>query len=94
MATVVRGKKISFPVTPKTRQSGRFLHLVRPQIAVVALTLAASVWALVSLQMDLMDHTLAGVGTNLAWGLYNCAAMATMIRAALWQPAQSERQFA
>ena len=84
--TVLAGRKISFPVTPKDRQSGRFLHLVRPQIAVIALTVSASIWALVSLRMGLLNHSPAGVVTNLAWGLFNCLAMLSMVRAALWQP--------
>ncbi|MEM7259232.1 MAG: glycosyltransferase, partial [Pseudomonadota bacterium] len=36
--TVLRGRKISFPVTPKTRQDGTFLRLVWPQLAVCGLT--------------------------------------------------------
>jgi len=34
--TVLRGKKIAFPVTPKEWQSGRYLRMVRWQIAVIA----------------------------------------------------------
>lgn len=84
--TVLSGRRISFPVTPKGRQSGRFLHLVRPQIAVIGLTLSASVWALVSLRFGLLGHSATGVVTNLAWGFFNCLAMLSMVRAATWQP--------
>lgn len=92
--TVLSGRKISFPVTPKDRQSGRFLHLVRPQIAVIALTLSAAVWALVSLHFGLLGHSTTGVVTNLAWGAFNCLAMMTMVRAALWQPSDLQGQSA
>ncbi len=84
--TVLGGRRISFPVTPKFRQAGRFLHLVRPQIAVIGLTLLAAVWAVMSLHLDLMGHSLAGVVTNIAWGAFNCLAMLTMVRAATWNP--------
>ena len=86
LATVLRGRKISFPVTPKNRQAGRHLRLVLPQIAVVALTLSAGLWALVALGLGGTGHTLPGVITNALWGLNNCLAMAGMIGAALWQP--------
>ena len=44
--TVARGKKISFPVTPKERQDGLFLHLVWPQLMVMVLTILAIGFAL------------------------------------------------
>ena len=84
--TVLRGRKIAFPVTPKQRQSGRFLNLVRPQMAVVGLTLASGAWALLALRLGREGYSLTGVSTNLAWGLFNCSAMMTVIRAALWAP--------
>lgn len=40
--TVLRGEQIKFHVTPKERQTGRFLYLVKPQIAIVVLTLAGA----------------------------------------------------
>ena len=86
LATVLRGRKISFPVTPKNRQAGRHLRLVLPQIAVVALTLGSALWALGALGLGGTGHTLPGVITNALWGLNNCLAMAGMIGAALWQP--------
>lgn len=84
--TVLRGKKISFPVTPKVRQSGQFLRLVRPQLAVIGLTLLGAVWALAALAIGGTEHTLTAVVTNILWGLNNCLAMAGIVAAALWQP--------
>ncbi len=43
--TVLRGEQIKFHVTPKERQTGRFLYLVKPQIAIVLLTLTGLIWA-------------------------------------------------
>ncbi|MGA0540519.1 glycosyltransferase family 2 protein [Neotabrizicola sp. VNH66] len=86
LATVLRGKKISFHVTPKTRQASAFLSLVRPQIAVVVLTAGAGLWAVFALWQGLGHYSTVGVVTNLLWGLNNCLAMAGMIAAAVWQP--------
>lgn len=87
---VARGERIAFRVTPKSRQSGRFLHLVRPQLAVIGLTLAAAAWALGALVLRQDLHSPAGLVANLAWGGFNCLAMLSMVRAAVWQPSASE----
>lgn len=84
--TVAKGERISFPVTPKVRQSGNFLTLVRPQIAVVVLTLIGSVWAIGALIIGGTSHSTSGVVANILWGLNNCVAMAGIIGAALWVP--------
>lgn len=86
IGAVAAGRKISFPVTPKDRQLGRHLRLVRPQIAVVALTVAALAWGIVALLRGDTMHTVTGVVTNALWGLNNCLAMSGIIRAALWTP--------
>jgi cellulose synthase (UDP-forming) len=87
---VARGQKISFPVTSKTRQSGNFLTLVRPQIAVVALTLLGAIWAIGALILGDTPHSVSGVVANILWGLNNCLAMAGIIGAALWVPHNDE----
>ena len=86
IGTVLSGRKISFPVTPKDRQEGRHLRLVRPQIAVVALTLASLLWGSAALVWADTGHSVTGVVTNALWGLNNCLAMAGIIRAATWTP--------
>lgn len=87
---VAKGDKISFPVTPKVRQSGNFLRLVSPQIAVVALTIIGSFWALGALALGNTPHSASGVIANILWGLNNCLAMAGIIGAALWVPSHVE----
>ncbi len=89
--TVMRGKKISFPVTPKVRQSGQFLRLVRPQLAVIGLTLAGAVWGLAALAIGGTEHTMTAVVTNILWGLNNCLAMSGIVAAALWQPPEDDQ---
>ncbi len=88
--TVAKGENISFPVTPKVRQAGNFLTLVRPQITVVALTLIGVVWAIGALIIGGTHHSTSGVVANILWGLNNCVAMAGIIGAALWVPESDE----
>ena len=87
--TVLRGEKISFTVTPKDRNADTFLRLVKPQIAVLALTTLGSLWGLGALWLGGTQHSLTGVVTNCLWGLNNCVAMWGMIAAALWQPPET-----
>ncbi|WP_376873939.1 glycosyltransferase [Albirhodobacter sp. R86504] len=87
---VAKGEKISFPVTPKVRQSGNFLRLVRPQIAVLVLTAIGIIWGLGALILGNTPHSASGVVANTLWGINNCLAMAGIIRAALWVPANDE----
>lgn len=87
---VMKGEKISFPVTPKVRQSGNFLRLVRPQIAVVVLTVVSAIWAVTALALGNTPHSTSGVVANILWGLNNCLAMAGIIGAALWVPPSDE----
>lgn len=84
--SVLRGQKISFKVTPKVRQSGNFLGLVKPQIAIVVLTGLAAIWAIFALAFGTTNHSATGVVSNVLWGFNNCLAMAGIIAAALWVP--------
>lgn len=83
--TVIRGRKISFPVTPKVRQEGSFVRLVVPQIVVIVATVAALIyrgsWVLLG-----ATHQLGGLLTNTFWGCMNILFMAGIVRAALWKP--------
>lgn len=88
--SVARGKTISFKVTPKVRQSGNFLSLVRPQIAIVVATGVAAVWAFVALGLGTTQHSATGVVSNVLWGFNNCLAMAGIIGAALWVPSAND----
>ena len=88
--SVARGQKISFEVTPKARQSGNFLSLVRPQIALVALTICAGVWALGAIAFGETSHSATGAIANILWGANNCLAMLGIIAAALWVPVTEE----
>ncbi len=89
---VARGEKISFKVTPKVRQSGNFLALVRPQIAVVVLTILSAFWAIGAMLIGDQHYSAGGVLANILWGLDNCLAMSGIIAAAMWQPREIEKE--
>jgi cellulose synthase (UDP-forming) len=87
--TVLRGEQIKFHVTPKERQTGRFLYLVKPQIAIVVLTLAGLIWGGIQVARGQVDDP-SGYVINIFWGAVNIAAMLPLILAAMWTPADEE----
>jgi len=84
--TVLKGEKISFPVTSKDRQEGNFLHLVMPQLAIIILTTVGIIVAWFQFQMEHPSYDMNGVLLNTFWGLNNIFAMTGIVFAALWQP--------
>ncbi|WP_194724500.1 glycosyltransferase [Noviherbaspirillum malthae] len=88
--TVLKGEKIKFPVTPKERQEGNFLHLVIPQMAVIALTVAGIVYGAYRVFGLGQSHELQSLVVNAAWGLNNILVMLPMIRAAQWTPPEED----
>lgn len=87
---VIRGKKISFPVTPKDRQVGTYGRLVRWQIGVAVLTVLGLVWGWIAYAIALPGYSLGAMLANTVWGLSNASSMLPIIRAAFWQP---DREF-
>lgn len=87
--TVLKGEKIKFDVTPKERQSGRFLYLVKPQIAIVVLTILGLIWGGIQIALGNIDDP-SGYVINIFWGGVNIAAMLPMILAAMWTPPAQE----
>lgn len=87
---VLNKQKIKFPVTPKERQTGNFLYLVYPQMAIMAATVLAFGWAALALGLGIGHYTLGGLIANGLWGLNNILAMSIMVRAALWQPEKDQ----
>jgi cellulose synthase (UDP-forming) len=83
---VVRGQKISFPVTPKDRQVGTYGRLVRWQIGLVIVTIAGLVWGWFAYGTGREGYTLGAMIANTLWGFSNALSMLPVIRAAYWQP--------
>lgn len=86
--TVIRGKKISFPVTPKIRQEGSFVRLVIPQIVVMILTAAGLIFCGIRVSLG-ESRELGGLITNMFWGGLNILFMSGIVRAAFWKPESS-----
>lgn len=84
--TVMRGQRISFPVTPKDRTEGRFLRLVKWQLLLVILTLAGMVYAWTLHLAGLGTYSLGGLLANTVWGANNVLSLLPIIRAAIWSP--------
>jgi cellulose synthase (UDP-forming) len=85
--TILQGKQIKFPVTPKQRQEGNFLPLVLPQFGMTVLTLLGIVYAWVLHLSGSDKYTIGGVIINTFWGMHNILALCVLIRAAFWRPA-------
>ena len=83
--TVLRGKQIKFPTTPKDRQEGNFFHLVIPQFAIIVLTVSALIYATYGYYHGSFTN-LNGLLTNTFWGINNILAMSGLVMAAFWQP--------
>ena len=79
---------LNFQVTPKQRQSGKYLNLVIPQLTIVILTLVGMAWSLIRFMMGtLPDPWLYLI--NSSWAIYNICLLSVIIRAAVWQPKES-----
>ena len=87
--TVVRGKKIGFPVTPKMRQQGKFLALVSWQIAFLAISAIAILYSALRLWLG-HDENFGAWLVNLFWALNNATAVGGIVRASCWSPGRDE----
>lgn len=85
--TVLKGEEISFPVTPKDRQEGSFLHLVIPQLTIIVLTLIGICYAWWQVSNGQISFSIDGVLLNTFWGLNNVLALSGIVYAAFWRPA-------
>lgn len=84
--TVIKGEKISFPVTPKDRQEGSFLHLAIPQTLIIVLTVIGIIFAWSQYQLEHPSYDINGVLLNTFWGINNILALSSILFAAFWQP--------
>jgi len=84
--TVIKGEKISFPVTPKDRQEGNFLGLAIPQTVLIVLTILGIAFAWFNFMDGNTSYERNGVLLNTFWGINNILALSGIIFAAFWQP--------
>jgi len=85
--TVLRGQKISFPTTPKERQTGNFFKLVIPQALVFFVSLFSLAYAWTGYSTGMWGgYSIGGLVLNTFWILNNMLAMWGMMAAAFWTP--------
>ncbi|WP_413113481.1 glycosyltransferase [Thaumasiovibrio sp. DFM-14] len=91
--TVLRGRKISFPATPKERQDGSFGTLVIPQKIIFGLSLFSMLLAWFGFYTGVYgDYSFGGLVLNSFWIINNMMAMWGMIAAAYWTPPSDSEQ--
>ena len=81
VGNVVFGRSLAFAVTPKERQAvdRRPWHLVRPQLAVMAVLVVAAVVGTV--RMAVADASVLGTVTNLVWVAFDLAVLGVVVQA-------------
>ncbi len=75
--SVFTGQKINFQVTPKQRQSGIYLRLVWPQLAVFILTILGMLWSLYRFAIGHLNYPEVHL-LNCAWAIY-CRRLSTQL---------------
>jgi len=84
VVSVLLGKRPRFVVTPKERQGGIHLSLVRVQLLCLALSLAGTgvgIW----IRAQNGPITSTGLAINAFWALYNAYYLMTIVRAAFYR---------
>lgn len=81
------GQKLGFVVTPKTRQSGVSLQLVRPQLVMMGVLVVAILVGVGRLVLNLHDDTIP-VGVNVVWAVYDLVALSVVLDAVFHKPAE------
>ncbi|MDG3441463.1 glycosyltransferase family 2 protein [Nitrospirillum amazonense] len=84
--SVLRHQQIKFPVTPKDRQEGNFLRLVRWQLLVMVLSVAGLAYAGIRLWLGDSPFSWGGLLANVFWCANNIFALSGIVSAAFWSP--------
>jgi cellulose synthase (UDP-forming) len=88
VGNVIFKRELSFVVTPKTRQAGASLRLVRPQLIAMGILLLAAVVGLVRLMVGATDDG-GAIMLNVVWVVYDLVMLSVVIDAALYQGFES-----
>jgi len=81
---VLRNRPINFVVTSKVVGQGNFLPLVKYQLIIIGLYIAAILYATALLLLDEREF-LTGYSVNLMWSAYNMLALWAIVKAALYK---------
>ena len=83
------GKKLDFAVTPKTRQGRASWSIVRWQLIVMGLLIAAGLYGLARLALGLTHETVP-ILINVFWICYDVAMLSVVFRAVTYSPGEVE----
>ena len=86
--SIVSGRDVKFQVTPKQRQAGRYLNLVKTQLFVFTLTILGIIYTIYRFATGNLE-TPETYLVNSAWAIYNLTLLWVIIKAAVWQPKSS-----
>ena len=89
VGNVYFGRSLGFVVTPKSRQSGVYLNLVRPQLVMMGLIAASVLFGLARLLLGFTDEVLS-VMVNIFWSVYNLVMLSVVIQAATYSPPRDD----
>ncbi len=85
VSNVYFGRKLGFVVTPKTRQGGVHLSLVRPQLITMAALIGASLLGLARLSLGMTEDGLPII-INAFWAIYDVVCLSAVLDAVTYQP--------
>ena len=83
--SIFSGKDVKFQVTPKQRQAGKYLNLVKVQLFVVLLTITGIAYCVYRYATGNLENPETYI-INSAWAIYNLSLLWAIIKAAVWQP--------
>ena len=88
-SNVFFGQKLDFAVTPKTRQGGVSLRIVRWQLATMGLLVAAALYGLARLALGLTNDGVP-ILVNVFWICYDVAMLSVVFDAVAYRPGEEE----
>jgi hypothetical protein len=82
---VLLGEELSFEVTPKTRQQGINLRIIKPQLLIICFTLTAIGVGTATLSTGTATDPISIV-VNMIWAFYNLWMLSSILLGAFWKP--------
>lgn len=89
LISVIRGQKVKFNVTPKEKFISKNTKHILPHLIIITLGLLGIIYNLVLLKLG-YHPAISGFAANTFWCLFNITALGIMIRAAYWEPIETE----
>lgn len=86
MWLTLTGRKIRFRPTPKSPVISDAIRFVLPQIAMIGVMICAALYGVLAHLLGSEDHTASLLTINIAWLLWNIAALGAPVISAFWRP--------